>query len=132
MSVFFRPAVGGEPRVGLFVLHAVLKGLAEQAEMIAQTYAVAGQIQRCQRVEEAGRQTAQTAVAQRGFRLHLFDIGKALAGGSQCIAGFIVQPQIDEVVGQQLADEKFGADIVQLASSDRLHMVGALLPHKLQ
>ena len=25
----FRPAVGGEPRVGLFVLHAVLKGLAE-------------------------------------------------------------------------------------------------------
>ena len=74
--------------------------------MIPQAHAVAGQIQRCQRVEEAGRQTAQTAVAQRGFRLHLFDIGKALAGGSQCIAGFIVQPQIDEVVGQQLADEK--------------------------
>ena len=84
------------------------------------------------RASPESSQTAQTAVAQRRFRLHLFDIGKALADGSQCIAGFIVQPQIDEVVGQQLADEKFSADIVQLASSDRLHTVGALLPHKLQ
>ena len=100
--------------------------------MIPQAHAVAGQVQRCQRVEEAGRQTAQTAVAQRRLRLHLFDVGKALAGGSQCIPGFIVQPQIDEVVGQQLADEKFGADIVQLAAGDRLHTVGALLPDKFQ
>ena len=128
----FCPAVGGEPRVGLFVLHAVLKGLVEQAEVIPQAHAVAGQVQRCQRVEEAGSQTAQTAVAQRRFRLHLFDIGKALADGSQCIAGFIVQSQIDEVVGQQLADEKFGADIVQLAAGDRLHTVGALLPDEFQ
>ena len=128
----FRPAVGSQPRVGLFVLHTVLKGLMEQAEVVPQTYAVAGQVERCQRVEEAGSQTAQTAVAQRRFRLHLFDIGKALADGSQCIAGFIVQSQIDEVVGQQLADKKFGADIVQLAPGDRLHAVGALLPHKFQ
>ena len=128
----FRPAVGGEPRVGLFVLHAVLKGLVEQAEVIPQAHAVAGQVQRCQRVEEAGSQTAQTAVAQRRFRLHLFDIGKALADGSQCIAGFIVQSQIDEVVGQQLADEKFGADIIQLAALDRLHTVSTLAPDKFQ
>ena len=128
----FRPAVGGEPRVRLFILHAVLKGLVEQAEVIPQAHAVAGQVQRCQRVEEAGSQTAQTAVAQRRFRLHLFDIGKALADGSQCIAGFIVQSQIDKVVGQQLADEKFGADIVQLAAGNGLHAVGTLLPHQLQ
>ena len=128
----FGPAVGGEPRVGLFVLHAVLKRLSEQAEVIPQAHAVAGQVQRCQRVEEAGSQTAQTAVAQRRFRLHLFDIGKALADGSQCIAGFIVQSQIDEVVGQQLADEKFGADIIELTAGHRLHTVNTLAPDKFQ
>ena len=75
---------------------------------------------------------AQTAIAQRGFRLDLFNVRQALSGCRQCIAGFLVQAQIDEVVGQQLADEKFGADIVQLAPGDRLHAVGALLPHKFQ
>ena len=128
----FRPAVGSEPRVGLFVLHAVLKGLMEQTKMVPQTHAVTGQIQRCQRVEEAGSQTPQAAVAQRRLRLYLFNVGKALSGSSQRRSGFVVQPQIDEVVGQQLANEKFGADIVQLAPGDRLHTVGALLPHKFQ
>ena len=128
----FGPAVGGQPRVGLFVLDAVLKGLVEQAEVIPQAHAVAGQAQRCERVQKTGRQTAQTAVAQRRFRLHLFDVRQALSGSSQCIAGFLVQPQIDEVVGQQLADEKFGTDIVQLAAGDGLHTVCALLPDKFQ
>ena len=75
---------------------------------------------------------AQTAIAQRGFRLDLFNVRQALSGCRQCIAGFLVQPQIDEVVGQQLADEKFGTDIVQLAAGDGLHTVCALLPDKLQ
>ena len=100
--------------------------------MVPQTYAVAGQVQRCQRVEEAGSQTPQAAVAQRRLRLYLFNVGKALSGSSQRRPGFVVQPQIDEVVGQQLANKEFGADIVQLAPGDRLHAVGALLPHKFQ
>ena len=128
----FGPAVGGQPRVGLFVLDAVLKGLVEQSEVIPQTHTVAGQAQRCERVQKTGRQTAQTAVAQRRFRLHLFDVRQALSGSSQCIAGFLVQTQIDKVVGQQLADEKFGADIVQLATGDGLYTVCALLPDKFQ
>ena len=128
----FRPAVGSQPRVGLFVLHAILKGLMEQTEVVPQTHAVAGQVERCQRVEETGSQTPQAAVAQRRLRLYLFNIGKALSRSSQCRPGFVVQPQIDEVVGQQLANEKFGADIVQLPPGDRLHAVGALLPHQFQ
>ena len=128
----FGPAVGGEPRVGLLILYTVLKGLPEQAEVIPQTHTVAGQAQRCERVQKTGRQTAQTAVAQRRFRLHLFDVRQALSGSSQCIAGFLVQTQIDKVVGQQLADEKFGTDIVQLATGDRLHTVSTLAPDKFQ
>ena len=108
----FSPAVGGEPGVGLFVLHTILKGLVEQAKVIPQAHAVAGQVQRCQRIQEAGCQTAQTTVAERGLRFHFLNIGKTLSGSGQCIPGFLVQSQIDEVVGQQLADKKFGADIV--------------------
>ena len=100
--------------------------------MIPQTHTVARQVQRGQRVKEAGGQTAQTAVAERRLRLHFFDVCKVLPGSSQRVAGFVVQTQIDEVVGQQLADEKFGADIVQLAAGDRLHTVGALLPDEFQ
>ena len=128
----FGPAVGGEPRVGLFVLHAVLKGLVEQAEVIPQTHTVAGQVQRGQRVKEAGGQTAQTAVAERRLRLYFFDVCKALPGSSQRVAGFVVQTQIDEVVGQQLADEKFGADIIELTAGHRLHTVSTLAPDKFQ
>ena len=124
--------MGGEPRVGLLILDTVFKGLSEQAEVIPQAHAVAGQVQRGQRVKKAGGQTAQTAVAERRLRLHFFNVCKALPGSSQRIAGFVVQTQIDEVVGQQLANKEFGADIVQLAPGDRLHAVGALLPHKFQ
>ena len=128
----FCPAVGGQPRIRLLILHAVFKGLMEQAEVIPQTHTVPGQIQSCQRIKETGGQTAQTAVAQRGFRLQFFNVGQALAGGGQCITGFIVQPQIDEVIGKQLADEELGADIVQLAAGDRLNPVCALLPDDFQ
>ena len=128
----FRPAVGSQPRVGLFVLHTILKRLVEQAKVIPQAHAVAGQVQRCQRIQEAGCQTAQTTVAERRLRFHFLNIGKTLSGSGQCIPGFFVQPQIDEVVRQQLANEKFGADIVQLAAGNGLHAVGTLLPHQLQ
>ena len=100
----FCPAVGGQPRIRLLILHAVFKGLMEQAEVIPQTHTVSGQIQGCQRIKETGGQTAQTAVAQRGFRLQFFNVGQALAGG----------------------------DIVQLAAGDRLNPVCALLPDDFQ
>ena len=128
----FGPAVGGEPRVGLLILDTVFKGLSEQAEVIPQTHTVAGQVQRGQRVKEAGGQTAQTAVAERRLRLYFFDVCKVLPGSSQRVAGFVVQTQIDEVVGQQLADEKFGADIIELTAGHRLHTVSTLAPDKFQ
>ena len=128
----FCPAVLGEPRIRLFVLHTVLKRLMEQTKVVPQSHAVTRQTQRCQRIQKTSSQTAQTAVAERGFRLYLFDVRKALSGSSQCIPRFIVQPQIDEIVGQQLADQKFGTDIIQLAAGDRLHTVGALAPDKFQ
>ena len=113
-------------------LDAVLKGLVEQAEVIAQAHAVAGQVQRCQRIQEAGSQTAQAAIAQRRFGLHFFNVGQVLACGGQGLACFIVQTKVDQVVGQQLSDEKLCADIIQFAAGDGLDAVCAFLPDDLQ
>ena len=54
--------------VGLFDLEAVLDLLPENAVLVAQPVADRRNLQRGQRVDEAGRQPAQAAVAQTGVR----------------------------------------------------------------
>ena len=129
---FFGPAVGSQPGVGQLVLHAARERLMEQPEVIPQADAVTGQVQRGERVEEAGGKTPQSAVAQARLRLDLLNVRKALARSGQRGAGVVVQPQVDEVVGQQLADQELGADVVQLAAGHGLHAGGALLTHDVQ
>ena len=89
---FFRPGVGGQPRVGQLVLDAVLEGLAEQTEVIPQADTVAGQVQRGEGVKETGGQTAQPAVAKAWLRLDLLNIGQVFPGSGQRGAGVVVQP----------------------------------------
>ena len=128
----FRPGMFVQPGVRQFVLQAVGKALVEQAKVVTQADAVARQVQRCQRIQEAGSQTAQTAVAKARLRLDFLDVGKALACGSKGIAHIIIQAEVDEVVGKQFADQKFSRDIIQLAAVDRAYLCGALAAHKIQ
>ena len=128
----FRPGMFVQPGVRQFVLQAVGKALVEQAKVVTQADAVARQVQRCQRIQEAGSQTAQTAVAQARLRLDFLDVGKALACGSKGITHIIIQAEVDEVVGKQFADQKFSRDIIQLAAVDRAYLCGALAAHKIQ
>ena len=100
--------------------------------MIAQADAVTGQVQRGEGVEKAGRQTTQTAVAEARLRLDLLNIGQVFARSGQCGADIIVQAEVDKVVGQQLADQKLGADVVELATLDGLDAGGALLADDVQ
>ena len=99
--------------------------------MIPQTDAVAGKIEGCKRIQEAGSQTAQAAVAQRGFRLHLFDVRKILACGIQRIAHLVIKAQVDQVIGKQLSDQELRADIVELPALHRANLPGALFVHQL-
>ncbi len=128
----FGPGVCGQPGVGQLVLDAVLEGLVEQAEVIAQADTVAGQIQRGEGVEEAGSQAAQTAVAQGRLRLDFLNVGQVLARSGQRGAGVVVETQVNKVVGQQLANQKLGADVVEFAALDRLDVGGALLADDVQ
>ena len=100
--------------------------------MVAQADAVAGEVQGSQRVQEAGGQTAQSAVAQAGLRFQLLQVGQGLPGGSQAVPHIVIEAQVDEIVGEQLANQKFGGNIIELPSGDGLHPVRSLFLHKTQ
>ena len=126
------PALVRQPQVRRLGLEAVPELLTEQSAVVPQADAVAGQVQRCQRVQEAGGQAAQTAVAQAGLRLQLLQVGQGLSGGGQTVPHVVVEAQVDEVIGEQFADEELGGDIVQLSAGDRPHPVPGTLLHKAQ
>ena len=81
--------------------------------MVGQADAVGRQAQRRARVEEARGKAPQAAVAQRRLALDLLDLGEALARGRELGAHLVVEPQVDEVVAQELADEELGGDVVE-------------------
>jgi hypothetical protein len=58
-----------QPVVWLFFLIAVVDLLAEQAVLVIDAVAISRDVERRERVEEAGRETTQAAVAERGVGL---------------------------------------------------------------
>ena len=95
---FLRPAVRGQPWVRLLVLDIPFEGLVEQPEVVPEADPVARQVQCCQRIQEAGGKTAETAVAEGRLRLDLLDVGQLLPCGCQRVTHLIIQPEVDQVV----------------------------------
>ena len=108
------PAFVLDPGVGPLVLAAVAELLLEQAVVVVEAHPVPRQAQGGDGVQEAGRQTAQPAVAQGGLGLHVLQAGQGLPALIQRGLYVPVYPQGQQVVAQQLADEEFGGEIVQL------------------
>ena len=110
------PALGApaQPQIRGLRLPVVLKALAKQAAVIGQPDAVRRQAQRREAVQKAGRQPPQAAVAQGGLKFKLFQLRKSDALGGQLGAHLVEQAQIDQIVAEQLSDQEFGGDIVQL------------------
>ena len=96
----------------MFDLPAVFEVLAEHPVVVAQAVTVGGVVEGCQRIEEAGREAAETAVAETGIGL-LFDDGveveaehlHRLAGGGEEAGG-------DQVVAHQPAQEVLHRQVV--------------------
>src|SRR5215470_13915913 len=59
----------GEPVLGNFLLPAVAEALLEQPVLVADAVAVGWNPERRHRIHEAGCQTAEPAIAERGIRL---------------------------------------------------------------
>ena len=113
-----------QPVVRRLGLPVAGQALAEQPAVVGQADAVGRQAQRGQAVQEAGGQAPQAAVAQGGLRLELLQLRQRKARPGQLRRRGVVEPQVDQVVAQQLADQKLGGDVVQLP----LALVVALRP----
>ena len=125
---FGEPAILRQPGVRKLLLQVVLKDLPEKAQVVIQADALAGQAQGCNGVQKAGGQPSQSAVAQRWLRLGRFDLHQRFPVLPQKCVHLVVEPQVDEVIGEQLADEKLGGDIVELLFAAMTAAAGQLLP----
>mmetsp|Transcript_1100 Transcript_1100/g.3068 ORF Transcript_1100/g.3068 Transcript_1100/m.3068 type:complete len:926 (+) Transcript_1100:706-3483(+) len=108
-----------EPVVGLLVLEAVEDVLLEHAVLVADAVAPGGQVERGHGVQEAGRQAAQAAVAQRGVALLLADRLQVVAHLAQRLSVRLSHVQVVQRVEQRAAHEEFHGQVV--------HALGVLL-----
>ena len=115
--LFHQPALAGNPRILYFLLFVIHKHLAEQTKMVIQADAVAGKSQSRHRVQETCRQTSQSAVSKRRLQFHLLDLCQISSMLFQRFLHLVVQPKIDQIVGQQLSDQELCGNVVQLFRS---------------
>ena len=107
------PRIGpGEPVVGLFGLPAVADALPENAVVVAQAIAHAGNAEGRHRIEKTRRQPAQAAVAETGVRLLLDDLERIELVMFGELLRIRVKPKIGDVVGQGAAEQKFHREVI--------------------
>ena len=108
-----QPALrSGTPVVGYLGLSAVLKLLPENAQLIANGIAGGRQAQGSHAVHVAGRQSAQTAVAQTRIRLCLENVRSIPAQVLQSPGEGFGNAQVEGVFHQASAHEKFHGHIM--------------------
>ena len=103
-----------EPLVGDGLLLIVDKALTEQAVVVVEAHAVAGQAQCGDGIQEARGQTAQTTVAERRLDLKLLNLIEVVARGGELVLNLAIDTEVDHVVDEQLADQEFGGDVIKL------------------
>ena len=81
-----QPGILLDPVILLGILQMILEYLLEQTKVVVQADTVSGKSESSDGIQEAGCQSSQTAVAERGFRLCLFDVCQILAVSLQDVA----------------------------------------------
>src|SRR5262249_26555448 len=115
-----------EPLVGALDLVAVADRLLEDAELVADAVAVAGQPERRHRLEEAGREPTEAAVAEARVGLLFGDLVEVDPEVLQDGAVAVVDVEGLEVRDERAAEEELRRQIV--GALDVLLVVGALRP----
>jgi len=93
-------------------LAAVVDGLREHAELVADAVAEGGQPERGHRVEEAGREPPQAAVAERGIGLgrgHLLECRGVRARGGGSLA---LEAECGQRVAERTPDQELHRQVV--------------------
>ncbi len=100
-------------------------GLLEQAELVINPVAERRVIKRRQRIEEAGGETTEAAVAETHVALGLADLLEVLAERGERSPRGLIEPGRDQVVAEQPAHEVFEREIVDAADVMRVvHRLG--------
>ena len=127
--------LGHEPRIaqilpviGQLHLLAVHDLLLEDTQLVADGVAGGGDLQRGHAVQIAGRQTAQTAVAETGIRLHVEDVRRLEAQRLHGPCQRLQQLQIVGVLHQAASHEKLHGHIVDLPLLLTVHLLTGTHP----
>ena len=96
-------------------LAAVHDVLGEHAVFVADAVAERGQVQRGHRIEEAGGQPAEAAVAQGGVELLLLDVLEAACMGLHAGRRLLAQTERVERIAQAAPDEELHRQVVHAA-----------------
>ena len=116
----------GEPVVRPLLLPAVSNFLLKDAVLIAQAIAHRRQLHRGHRVEEAGGETTETAIAQAGVRLLVKDLPPLAAVAFETRSDDRIEQEVHHVVAERTADEKLDRDVIDpLRVLARIGLVGA-------
>ena len=101
-----------EPVVGFLDLVAVLDGLAEDAVVVADAVAVAGELEGGEGIEEAGGEAAEAAVAEAGVA---FEVAQDVPGEAEVGHGLLdafIHLEVDDIVAHGAADEVLHGEVV--------------------
>ena len=82
--------------------------------MIVEAHAIAGQAQRGDGIQEARGQATQATVAERRLDLEFLDLVEVVACGGELVLNLVVDAEVDHVVDEQLTDQKFGGNVIEL------------------
>ncbi len=112
-----------QPMIRFFDLLSVNNLLTEDAIVIAKPIAHAGQFEGGERVHEACGQTPEAAIAKTSVNFEIAERIPVQAILFQRLAADGVHLQVDDVVAQETANQKFEREII-----DALHIVVAVFP----
>ena len=104
-----------EPQIGFFDLLAVHDFLFEHTVLIADAVAHGGNAQGGERVEEAGSQAAQTAVAQTGVLFLFADVGELFTQLFERLGKFGIHAFVDQGIDEGASQQKFHGEVVNHA-----------------
>ena len=94
--------------------------LVEDAVLVANAVADGGNVQRGERIHEAGGEPAESAVAEAGLLLLLDEDVEVEAEGAHRLLGFVVDAEVDEVVGEMRPGEELCREVADDADILRL------------
>ena len=104
-----------EPQIGFFDLLAVHDFLFEHTVLIADAVAHGGNAQGGERVEEAGGQAAQTAVAQAGVLFLFADVGELFTQLFERLFKFGIHAFVNQSVDESASQQEFHRKVVNHA-----------------